>query len=248
MSKKEEMKADSLLVDFNLSNYKMNPIRITWDIDIGEKYNYKKLKESAKKLYTIQNNAESPEEKIKVKIASAAYILRGFETLKQKLTTKHDEFVNRHEVRSLLDKEDPLITELKDNFGMITQKYIDKVEKMQKEWYEDWKNFGEIEDYTPLSAQMYGVSMQERHRILEEAGAKYQLLYEHNEGEDENNPIKWWISNIIKPKLEIYAKKQPDEWGDAPNADEYSESRVKQTLENYLEAARNSVNVEGGDE
>ena len=234
MSKKEEFTADSLLVDFNLSKYKMNPLRIQWNIDIGDRYDYTKLKNSAKSLYTIENYAETPEEKIKVKIASAAYILRGFENLKQKIQEKHDEFINRYEVRTLIESENPLVSELRNNFGMITRNYLEKVDFIQRAWYEDWKDFGEIEDYTPLSAKMYGVSMQERHRILDEAKAKYQLLYDHNDGNDENNPIKWWISNNVSHKLESYKKQQPKEWGGAPNAEEYSSSIVERKLQNYL--------------
>lgn len=225
---------EDILTEYNLNKYDVQPTKIDWEKNIATK-RYADLKALAKTKYKIGNGAESSQEKMAVKIACSGYILNTFIDLKQELEDEKNDFLDKKQVKALINSNNEIIDDFTTNVNNITEKYIKRAEEIQKSWFEDWKNFGDFEYYTPLTSQMRSLNNKARKQLLEETKNRYQNLLQYNDTDENDNPMKWWIKTKVIPQINKYMKKEPKEWGTALNADDYTDAIVGQKLESFTD-------------
>ena len=225
---------ENINTKLNLRNYKILPNLIKWkDISIDTKYD--ELLKQALDLYHINNPPESKHEKFVAKLTATPLIMDRFEKLEAALYQHYNEYLEDHEVDSFIKNNDPTIADFGQNLQNILIKYVKKLRAIKKAWYEDWRNFGNMNDYTPIASKIRKLPKANRAKIVSDAKSIYQNLLNTTKGDERNNPLKYWIINEVQPALDSTSRIGPDERPEIVNAEMYSPSLILSQLKAYLE-------------
>ena len=218
----------------DISYLETEPDKINWAIDNGDKWDYKTLKEEAIKKYTVLNKPRDYREKNKNKILLAHYIFASFEGLKDLIAQEYGIVLESSEYDNILKSQNPLIQEFPNKLKTLAHSFVKKIKEIQRDWYEDWKNFGDIEDIEPIEEKLRGMNASKRADEVKKIKNYYIELYKAGGGDDNNNPLKWWIKHKAIPSLDTSKRLSLEKKEAFLNTQKYTKETVERALENYL--------------
>ena len=225
---------ENINAKLDLRKYNILPKIIKWN-DISIDSTYDELLAQAQTLYHINNPPQSKHEKFVAKLTATPLIMDRFDKLEAKLELYYNEFLKEREVDEFLQSQDPMISDFGDNLQKILEKYIKKLHLIKKAWYEDWKDFGNMNDYTPIAAKIRKLPKANRANIVNDAKKIYQNLLNTTRGDERDNPLKYWIIHEVQPALDTTSRIGPDERPDIVNAEMYTPSLVLDQFNTYLQ-------------
>ena len=222
--------------NIDVSYLETDPPKLEWKVDTSDKWSYSALKQEANSKITVLNNPTKYNEKMKRKIYLSHYIYREFTRLRKILNKVHDKFLESPDVKDIINKNSPFATDFEANLERITKEFIRKADELHEAWYNDWKEYGDINDFTSISSEVRSAKGEDKDRIIEKYKNMYIELANAGGGDEYNNPLIWWVKNRALPDID---KCKIPTLGDKERFNmkaEYNMEKVKRKLENFLES------------
>ena len=218
----------------DISYLQTEPDKVNWKIDIGDEWNYQTIKEEAMKKYTVVNEPTNYRDKNKIKVLLSNYIYDGFETMKNMIAQSYGIILESPEYQQMVEGQNPLTANFPKKFKAMTKSVVNKINEIQRDWYEDWKNYGDIENIEPIQEKLRGMNATNRAKEVKKYKKYYEDLYNAGGGDENNNPLKWWVKHKAITSIDNAKMISAEQKELYLNTQRYNKDTVEKTLENYL--------------
>ena len=225
---------ESLHTLFDISSYAITPNRLNWKITIGDKYGYHKLKKEAQKGYKLITKISSKQDKIIAKMTATEHIMRGFAELYVNIDEALKNFLSDWSVQDLEQNRPEMYKTLYRNIHEEVARYKKKIDYIHNSWYNDWENYGLIEEYEPKMKNYSDMPPEKAVELKNNLMAIFNSIYQKSSGKYETNPLKRWIYAYVKPKLDKFKSIKTEVSEAAFNAATFSPDNVQGKLNMYL--------------
>ena len=221
--------------NINITYLETEPEKLNWDVDLGK--DYIEMKDIAVKGYKLKNKMTKYNDKIKTKIVVSHYIYRCFEQLKEKIEEVYNKLIATSNFKNIIDSNNPLTSDFADNIRKIADSYQQKIIELQEAWYEDWKNYGDASEHLGIEEELMKSKEKasERQKIIDKYKKYYIKLANAGDGDENTNPLKWWIKYKAIPAIDETKKISAEAKDMYINKERYNEANVSRKLADYLD-------------